>query len=70
MESIDELVETEKECIRRFRAKAAQIKTEHPELSQQIAYARAIQALPKTADRYAGVRQLLQWRGIAALPLR
>lgn len=70
MESIAELQETERECIRRFRQKAAEIKEQHPELSAQIAFARAVQALPKTADRYQGARQRLQWAGIPGLPLR
>jgi hypothetical protein len=70
MESIDELQQVEAECVQRFRAKAAEVKAQHPELSQQIAFARAVQALPKTADRYQYVRQRLQWAGIPALPLR
>jgi hypothetical protein len=70
MESVEQLQATEAECLRRFRERAAQIRSEHPELSSQIAFARAVQALPKTADRYQSVRQLLQWRGIPALPLR
>jgi hypothetical protein len=32
MESIAELQQVEAECIRRFRERAAQIKSEHPEL--------------------------------------
>jgi hypothetical protein len=70
MESIDQLQAVERECIARFRAKAAEIKAQHPELSGQIAYARAIQALPKTADKYQACRQRLQWAGYPALPLR
>jgi hypothetical protein len=70
MESVAELQQVEAECIRRFRAKAAEIKSQHPELSAQIAYARAVQALPRTADKYQGVRQRLQWAGVPALPLR
>ena len=70
MESIEELQATEKECIRRFRAKAAEIKQEHPEMSSQIAFAKAVSLLPKTADRYQFCRQRLQWAGYPALPLR
>jgi hypothetical protein len=36
VESISELQEIERQCIARFRTKAAQIKAEHPELSAQI----------------------------------
>jgi hypothetical protein len=70
MESIAELQEVERECIARFRQKAAQIRAEHPELSAQIAYARAVQALPKTAAKYQAARQRLQWAGVPAQPLR
>ena len=69
-ESIEGLQATERECLRRFRARAAEIKAAHPEMSEQIAFARAVASLPRTADKYQGVRQLLQWRGIPALPLR
>jgi len=68
--SISELQQVEAECIRRFRERAAQIRAEHPELSAQIAFARAVQALPKTADKYQAARQRLQWAGYPALPLR
>jgi hypothetical protein len=70
MESIAELQQVEAECIRRFRQKAAEIREQHPELSAQIAFARAVQALPKTADKYQAARQRLQWAGYPALPLR
>ena len=70
MEGIEELQATEAECIKRFRQKASEIRAQHPELSPQIAFARAVQALPRTADRYQGARQRLQWAGYPALPLR
>jgi hypothetical protein len=68
--SIAELQAIEAECIRRFRAKAAEIRAANPQLSAQIAYARAVQALPKTADRYQAARSRLQWAGIPAQSLR
>jgi hypothetical protein len=68
--SIAELQAVESECIGRFREKAAQIRAANPELSAQIAFARAVQALPRTADKYQGVRQRLLWMGVPALPLR
>jgi hypothetical protein len=39
-------------------------------LSAQICFARAVTSLPRTADRYQGARQRLQWAGYPALPLR
>jgi hypothetical protein len=56
--------------LRRFRTKAAEIRGANPQLTAQIAFAKAVQALPKTADRYQAARQRLQWAGIPALPLR
>ena len=70
MEGIAEFQETEAECIKRFRAKAAEIRAQHPEMSAQIAFAKAVTALPKTADRYQYARMRLQFAGIPALPLR
>jgi hypothetical protein len=70
MESISELQEVEAECLRRFRAKAAEIKAQHPEWNQQIAFAKAVTALPRTADKYQYARQRLMFAGIPALPLR
>jgi hypothetical protein len=69
-ESLTEFRATERECISRFRKKSDEIRAAHPELSAQIAFARAVQALPKTADRYQYARQRLQYAGIPALPLR
>jgi hypothetical protein len=70
MESIEELQAVEAECLRRFRVKAAELKAQHPEWTQQIAFAKSVTLLVKTADRYQHARMLLQWRGIPALPLR
>ena len=70
MEGIQEFQEVEAECIRRFRQKAAEIRAQHPELTSQIAFARAVQALPRTAEKYGYARQRLQFCGIPALPLR
>ena len=69
-ESLAGLREIERSCLLRFRTKAAEIAAQHPELSAQICFARAVQALPKTADKYQGARQRLMYAGIAALPLR
>jgi hypothetical protein len=70
MESLEQLQQIEAECIRRFRTKAAEIRAEHPELSAQVAYARAVQSLPRTSDKYQGARQRLMFAGVPALPLR
>jgi hypothetical protein len=70
MGGVEELQQTEAECVRRFRAKADAIRAQHPELSSQICFARAVEALAKTAERYQYVRHRLLMMGIAALPLR
>ena len=70
METIEELQAIEAECIKRFRAKASEIRAAHPEMSTQIAFARAVQASPKTCDKYQACRQRLMFAGFPALPLR
>jgi hypothetical protein len=67
---IDAMQAVERECISRFRKKAAEIRAANPQMTAQIAFAKAVEALPKTADKYQYARQRLQWAGIAALPLR
>ena len=70
MEGIEQFQEDERECVKRFRQKAQEIRAAHPELSAQIAFARAVQSLPRTAEKYSYARQRLQFCGIPALPLR
>lgn len=70
MESLEELQEIERQCVSKFRQKAGEIRAAHPELTAQVAYARAIQALPKTCDKYQAARQRLMFAGYPALPLR
>jgi hypothetical protein len=70
MGGIDELQQTEAECIRRFRTKAAEIKAQHPELPSSVAFSRAVAMLPRTAEKYLYVRNRLGAAGVAALPLR
>jgi hypothetical protein len=69
-ESVEELQSQEMECLRRFRAKAAEIRAAHPELTSQIAFARAVEALPRTASKYQYIRSRLGLMGVPALPLR
>ena len=70
VESIESLRETEADCLSRFRTKAKAIQAANPSLSPQICFARAVEALPKSAERYQYVRSRLQFTGIPALPLR
>ena len=70
MEGIEQFQEDERECVKRFRQKAQEIRAANPQLSPQIAFARAVQALPRTAEKYSYARQRLQFCGIPALPLR
>jgi hypothetical protein len=69
-ESDSELREIEAEALKRFRLKGREIQGAHPEWSERICFARAVEQLPKTADKYAFATQLLRSRGHAALPLR
>jgi hypothetical protein len=69
-ESTEELVAVERECLARFRQKAAELRAVSPTMTAQVAFCRAVTMLPKTADKYQFARALLQERGHAALPLR
>ena len=70
MEGIEQFQEDERECLKRFRAKANEIRAANPEMTASIAFAKAVQSLPRTADRYQYARQRLQFAGIPAQPLR
>jgi hypothetical protein len=70
MESIDALQAVERECIARFRKRAAKISAANPQMTPQVAYAKAVESLPRTADKYQYARQRLTFCGVAALPLR
>jgi hypothetical protein len=69
-ESDSELREIEGECLKRFRLKSRELQSAHPEWNAQICFARAVEQLPKTTDKYAFATQMLRSRGHAALPLR
>jgi hypothetical protein len=66
---IEELRQAEADCVRKFRLRAELIRAVDPRLSREIAFARAVEELPKTAVRYQHVRARLGMAGVAALPL-
>jgi hypothetical protein len=70
MESLSELREVERLCIAKFRQRAGEIKAQHPEWSQQTCFAKAIESLPKTSNKYLQTRDRLLWMGAPSLPLR
>jgi hypothetical protein len=67
--SIDELREAEAECVRKFRLRAQLIRATDPRLSGEVAFAKAVEQLPKAALRYQHIRARLGLAGVAALPL-
>jgi hypothetical protein len=69
-ETNEELREVERECLARFRVKAAEMKAQNPGLKASYAFAKAVTELPRTADKYAFATQCLRNRGIPSLPLR
>ena len=69
-ETVEQLQQTEAECIRRFRAKASEIRAAHPELTGEVAFAKAVSQLPKTAEKYQFTRHRLLMSGVGPLPLR
>ena len=67
--STEALQQVEAECLAKFRSKAAALRAATPGLSRPIAFAKAVEALPKTAGRYNSARMFLTARGVAGLPL-
>ena len=69
-ESTEALIEMERECLARFRAKARELQAANPALSSKIAFCKAVEQLGNTANRYQWCREMLQGRGVPAQPLR
>jgi hypothetical protein len=69
VEELEQLRAVEREAIARFKARQAEIQRANPELSAEVAFSRAVQSLPKTADKYEYARMRLTMAGIMALPL-
>jgi hypothetical protein len=67
---LEELRETERQCIAKFRQRASEIKAQHPEWSRETCFAKAIESLPKTSNKYLHIRDRLLWMGAPSLPLR
>jgi hypothetical protein len=57
-------------CLQKFRARATRLAADYPDVSRQILFARAVEQMPKTLEKYLWIRQRLQFMGVAALPLR
>jgi hypothetical protein len=55
--------------LRRFRNKAAELREHDPTLSKQVAFSRAVAAMPRTANRYEFVRHRLGMLGVGAQKL-
>ena len=69
-ETVEQLQQTEAECVRRFNAKASEIRAQHPEWTQEVCFAKAVSQMPKTAERYQFTRHRLLMSGVGPLPLR
>jgi hypothetical protein len=69
MKSIGDWVEVERECIRRFNQRAAELRAANPQLSEAEAFCRAVEQLKETAARYQDARHALLQVFIPSLPL-
>jgi hypothetical protein len=67
--SLQDLQQTEADCLRKFRARARRLMAADPKLKKDIAFAKAVHELPKTANLYQRTRHLLAMAGVRALPL-
>jgi hypothetical protein len=70
MSEIEEWQRVEGEALRRFRAKATEIRSAHPDWSQQFCFSKAVESLPRSAEKYLYVTQRLRMAGITLQPLR
>jgi hypothetical protein len=68
--TVEELQAQELECIRRFRSRAQELRNADPTLSPQLAFVKAVESMPKVADRYQWLRSRLGLMGVPALKLR
>jgi hypothetical protein len=66
---IRELQGVEADCLRRFRLRARKLMARDPKLSRHAAFARAVTAMPHTANRYMRARHQLATVGVLSLPL-
>jgi hypothetical protein len=69
-ESVEQLQRTEAECLQRFRSKASQLQVQHPEWSASICFSKAVEQLPRSAEKYQLTRHRLLMSGVGPLPLR
>jgi uncharacterized protein with von Willebrand factor type A (vWA) domain len=69
-ESTEELVDQERQCLARFRERARELQAANPALAPKIAFCKAVEQLSATSNRYQWTRQMLEMRGVRALPLR
>jgi hypothetical protein len=63
MEDLNELRAVEKECLKKFVARARKIHAANPALSMAICRGRAIQEMPRTAEKFLQARATLTMAG-------
>ena len=68
--SVESLQSEEQICLGKFRAKASELRQQHGDWSSKYCFTKAIELLPRTANRYLWLSQMLQARGIGMQPLR
>ena len=68
--STESLQSEELICLSKFRAKANELRSMHGDWSAKFCFTKAIELLPKTANRYLWLSQMLASRGIQMQPLR
>jgi hypothetical protein len=66
--TVEALRNEEKQLLKQFKARAAQIQAGNPEMTKESALTRAIAALPEVYDQYAAVRSQLQGMRVLAIP--
>jgi hypothetical protein len=68
--SVESLQSEEQICLAKFRQKANELRALHGDWSAKFCFTKSIELLPRTANRYLWLSQMLQARGIPMQPLR
>jgi hypothetical protein len=69
-ETVAELIEIERSCVARFKAKASEIKSQNPKLAPSLCFSEAMAALPNTAEKYSAARLRLTASGVPPILFR
>jgi hypothetical protein len=69
MNTEESLREQERECLAKFRARAAKLAAQYPGSDRKALFARACEQMPRTMQTYLFATSRLHMLGVPSLPL-